>query len=119
VGEALLAFFATEPRGGLVAVDAVRTTDQADAVASLVPTIEVHLTAPLDVLAARYERRREEQPALELDSLEDVRMNATEAAVMGLANRADLVVDTSLADPSQTLQAVVARLHALRLLPRS
>jgi hypothetical protein len=117
IQEALSAFLAAQPDRGLVVIDSVRTADQADAVLRVMPTFEVHLTAPLDVLTLRYEHRRLQQPSLELDSYQSVLSNATEAAVTALAHRADLVIDTSLTDEGETLQIVLAELRRLGLLP--
>ena len=94
----------------MAVIDAVRTNDQAQAVAQLVPTLRVHLTAPLAVLMARYEERRSQQPAIELSSFQEVRENATESAIEALARDADLVIDTARHSPDAVRDAVIARL---------
>lgn len=110
VASALRSLLATDPTGGVAVIDAVRTNDQAQAVAQLVPTLRVHLTAPLAVLMARYEERRSQQPAIELSSFQEVRENATESAIEALARDADLVIDTARHSPDAVRDAVIARL---------
>ncbi len=100
----------------LLVVDAVRTPDQIAVVQSIARPFHIHLTAPDDVLAARYERIRRASPATELASLADVRRNPTEAAIDRLADVADLLLDTGRLGidetRGQTLRALANRISA-------
>ncbi len=111
VATALRSLLPHTPAGAPAVVDAVRTLAQAEAVKALTPTLWVHLTAPNDVLAARYEHRRRERPELELANYEDVRADPTEAEVQQLAAAADLVIDTYLASKNTTAAAVTTCLR--------
>ena len=90
----------------LVVVDAVRNPEQLAALRAKAGTLHVHLAADSDVLAARYTERRLANPQLEFTGFEDLRANPTEAQIEGLADLADLAIDTTRADAEATLRAV-------------
>jgi shikimate kinase len=100
-------------RSRAVCVDAVRTGDQVAAVRALGPTVHVHLTAPPEVLATRYEARQKAAPDLELPSYAALTDDATERAVQDLSADADLVVDTGQVSVDATLAQVRDRLRPL------
>lgn len=81
----------------VLVVDSPRLLSQIEALRRTFPrrVVHVHLTAPIPVLAERYETRESE--VQELGSYEEVRQNATEASVSELASHADVVIDTSRA----------------------
>jgi adenylosuccinate synthase len=90
----------------LMVVDAVRNAEQLAALRAKAGTLHVHLSADPDVLAARYAERRLANPQLEFTGFEDLRANPTEAQVEGLADLADLAIDTARADAEATLRKV-------------
>lgn len=94
----------------LVVVDAVRNAQQLAALRAEAGTFHVHLSADPEVLAARYAKRSLASPQLEFTGFEDLRANPTEAQVEGLADLADLTIDTSHTDHGETLACVLRRL---------
>jgi adenylosuccinate synthase len=82
----------------IVVIDAVRIAEQVDALRAGLPrqVIHVHLDAARPVLEARYKRRRKSRVA-EKSTYAEVISNATESRVHGLADDADVVIDTALA----------------------
>jgi adenylate kinase family enzyme len=115
VARAVEVLLATAPEARAAVVDAVRTRAQVDAVRARVATRHVHLTAASDVLKARYERRRALQPHVEA-TWDEVKSNATEAAVGTLAEIAELTVDTGRGSPGETAALVVGSLGLQRWL---
>lgn len=101
-------------RASLMVVDAVRNAEQLAALRAKAETLHVHLSADPDVLAARYEERRLANPQLEFTGFEDLRANPTEAQIEGLADLADLGIDTSRANPGATLGEVTKLLGSAR-----
>jgi len=89
------------PAATMVVIDSVRTLEQLTGFTTRFKNIHIHVSAPVGVLAARYEERRRTAPDLELESFEAVRANPTEAAIEGMAPRADLVLDTSVITPRE------------------
>lgn len=81
----------------VIVIDSPRLPAQIEALRTSFPrrVVHVHLSAPLAVLAERYETRPSEVE--ELTSYDAVRVNATEAAVDELAAHADVVIDTARA----------------------
>jgi adenylosuccinate synthase len=96
----------------VIVVDAVRTLDQVRSLRDDWPTVHVHLWASAGILAVRYDERRNEAPAVELQSFEALQLNATEAAVPLLAADADLRVDTGSTDPKTTSSVAVNALRS-------
>jgi adenylosuccinate synthase len=95
------------PEGAIVVVDSARTLGQVEALRQAYGrrVTHVHLYAPNDELRRRYKRRR----GRDLPSYEDVRSNATEAAIDSLIDDADVVIDTSRSTASDV--AVRAASH--------
>jgi phage-related tail fiber protein len=87
VGEALHS-------GHCVVVDAVRISAQLDALRQRGATLHIHLTAPPNVLAARYTQTHSSLNPHEL-AYEEVSADPTEAKVEELGHQADLVLDTA------------------------
>jgi adenylosuccinate synthase len=81
----------------VIVVDAPRLLAQIEGLRRMFPrrVVHVHLTAPEALLAERYATRPTQVE--ELASYEEVRANATEAAVDELAAQADVVIDTARA----------------------
>lgn len=82
----------------LVVVDGVRLASQIESMRTAFgrDVVHLHLYAPHDELAARYERRRSsgESEIKELPSYDDVASNPTEAHVADLARDADIAIDS-------------------------
>lgn len=82
----------------LVVVDGIRIQAQIDAIRNAFgrDVVHLHLYAPPDELALRYEARRAsgQSEIEELPSYEDVARNATEASVSELARDADVAIDS-------------------------
>lgn len=91
-------------------VDSVRIASQVEAVRKAFGPIvvHVHLTAPENELARRYESRPTAMK--ELSSYAEVRKNETEQSVERLSTLADIVVDTSQCSPGDVVVRVAARL---------
>lgn len=103
-----------EPR--IVVVDAVRIPGQIDALRSRYgrALMHVHLvTTDRSELARRYRNRTPVGDIAELNSYDEVTANATEAAVDGLAQHADVVLDTLRNTPGDLLVRCEARLGLL------
>jgi adenylosuccinate synthase len=94
----------------LIVIDSPRLPAQIEALRQTFPrrVVHVHLTAPLPILAERYETRPSE--VAELASYEAVRENATEAAVGELAAQADVVIDTARATEADVFARAVSHL---------
>jgi adenylosuccinate synthase len=95
----------------LVIVDAVRIVEQINAIRERFPDVRVqhiHLMAPIEVLEKRYEGRS--RPGDEKLTYEDVRKNATEAAIDDLKATCDVLIDTSRNRPEDVVVRVSARL---------
>lgn len=98
---------------GRVLVDSVRTLQQIDEVRRSYGSrvVHVHLTAPEDELARRYEVRKASHPAMdELPTYAELRADPTEAAVDSLRHAADLMVDTARSTPEDVVVRVAAQL---------
>lgn len=90
----------------LIAVDAVRTQDQVNALRSLTSVLHVHLDADEAVLLQRYRLRAARDQTFETSSLQQLRKNATEAGVHRLGDEADLRIDTSKISPTDAARMV-------------
>ena len=86
----------TKDADALIVVDGVRIQDQIDCVRGGFgrKVKHIHLHAPKDALAARYEKRKRKS-IKEFESYEEVLKNETERDVPKLASSADIVVDTT------------------------
>lgn len=96
----------------VVILDAVRTLEQVRALRRKFgrTVVHLHLTAPMEDLAARYESRRAASPELEFSSYKEAAANATEEAIETLRDDADVVIDTSRNTERDVLVRAVARL---------
>ena len=96
-----------------VVVDSVKIQEQIDAIrdayASLVT--HIHMTAPLDVLTARYESREGSSPQAESLSYQDVCLNQTESLADGLSEIADVVIDSNRCTEEDVLVRVASHLR--------
>lgn len=94
VRDALARLISTLDEEATVVVDAVRIEGQIEAIRQAYgPRVfHIHLTAPEDVLAARYSSRTTD--VKEMRNYEDVRKNKTEKQIEELARIADVVMDT-------------------------
>lgn len=94
----------------VIVVDSSRLLAQIDALRRMFPrrVVHVHLTAPEAELASRYAARPSE--VVELASYQEVRANATEAAVDELAAQADVVIDTARATEDDVFVSAASRL---------
>lgn len=111
VARALESRLAQEPEAIAVVVDAVRIKEQVDSIRQAYGprVVHVHLTAPLDELAARYSRRRGE--VQEVRSYDDVRTDPTEAQIERLQECADVVIDTHRSSADDVFERVASRLR--------
>jgi adenylosuccinate synthase len=93
----------------LVVVDAVRRLEQVDAIRAAfgARVTHIHLTAPPEVLEARFKRRRR---AGEPPSYADASADETEAQVETLAPHADIVIDTARSTTEDVRTRAYARL---------
>ncbi len=101
-----------EPLRPLV-VDSVRVASQVEALRRALGSrvIHVHLSAPEQELAARYERRRSRAVSdPERTSFEEARADTTERGVEALADFANLVVNTQRHPPEAVLVQVACLL---------
>lgn len=95
----------------MVVVDSARILKQIRAVRQAYgfPVVHIHLTADKRVLARRYKERKT-RGFRELKSYSDVERDPTEAQVEGLAEFADVVIDTGRCTPSDVLVRAATRL---------
>ncbi|HEX7961631.1 MAG TPA: adenylosuccinate synthetase [Terriglobales bacterium] len=93
-----------------VIIDSVRIESQVEALRDTFGprVVHVHLTAPVDVLAARYRERK--ASIKELPTYDDARRDKTERNVDLLATIADIVVETDRCSPIDVFVRVAARL---------
>ena len=84
------------PKTRGIVVDAVLIPEQVIAIRALTRTyvVHVHLSAPLNVLAARYSTRS--GSIVEASDYTQVRASGTEANIDSLQATADIVIDTSV-----------------------
>ncbi|MEM9913481.1 MAG: adenylosuccinate synthetase [Planctomycetota bacterium] len=77
-------------------IDAVRIKSQIEHVRNSFGSrvVHIHLKAPVEELARRYNRRKKKQEFKEFGTYEEVRANKTEAKVRILEKLADIVIDS-------------------------
>jgi adenylosuccinate synthase len=111
VGEAVSRFIAGLPEGSLVVIDGVRIAGQIESVRDAVSgrVDHVHLQASPAELAARFVARGDTDA-----TFAEAQSNATESAVDGLAQDADITIDTDRCDKEDVLIRCAARLGLLR-----
>ena len=90
-----------------ILVDSVRRLSQVEAIREAYGAMvtHIHLTAPLEVLAARYTNRSSSVSDQDSFMYEDMRGSQTERMVDGLQASADLVIDSD----SHGEEAVISR----------
>ena len=96
-------------------VDSVRAPEQIDEIRKVYGTvvIHVHLTAQLDELTVRYDRRESLEKSESL-TYEDVLKNDTERTIdCRLGRIADVAIDTDRCDPSDVLVLVASHLRLI------
>lgn len=100
---------ASHPDTAVVLIDAVRRSEQVEAIRAAFGSrvTHVHLTAPEPVLAARFAKR--DRPG-EAPSYAAATSDSTEAQVETLATIADIVIDTERNTPGDVLARAAARL---------
>jgi adenylosuccinate synthase len=99
------------PDEALIVVDAARRLAQVEALRAAFggQVTHVHLTAPIEVLAARYRSSRAGRPG-ELASYDEVAQNATERLVDRLATQADVVIDSRISSEEDVVVRAATRL---------
>ena len=95
-----------------VVVDSVRIKNQVDAIryAYGEAVTHIHMTAPMLVLAQRYDKRQQESADSDPMTYEDVRRNNTESLVGELQGVADVVVNSDRCTREDVLVRVASRL---------
>ena len=96
-----------------VVVDSVKIQEQIDAIRDAYPSsvTHIHMTAPLDTLASRYEIRESPLHQAEHLSYQDVRLNQTESLVDVLSEVADVVIDSNRCTEEDVLVRVASHLR--------
>ena len=96
-----------------IVVDSVKIQEQIDAIRDAYESLvtHIHMTAPLDVLTARYESREDSASQAEQLSYQDVRLNQTENLVGGLSEIADVVIDSNRCTEQDVLVRVASHLR--------
>lgn len=94
-----------------VVIDAVRIENQIEALRAAYShrVVHIHVTAPDDVLEARF-RSRYKKGFIEATSFAETQKNPTERRVKNLAKVADVVIDTKLCSSRDVLVRVASRL---------
>ncbi len=77
-----------------IVVDSVRTPEQLAAVRDIAETLHCHLWAPPTVLAERYLRRQQDDPAFERDPYPAVKSSQAEIRAARLTAGADLAINS-------------------------
>ena len=96
-----------------IVVDSVKIQGQIDAIRDTYGPIvtHIHMTAPLDVLTARYDGRQRFSNNSDSLSYDDVRSNSTERLVDGLGDIADIVIDSNRCTEEDVLVRVACHLR--------
>jgi cytidylate kinase len=97
-----------------VVLDAARTADQVGAARHLLGGVVVHLTASPDTRRDRFERRRPVRRSDAVACFDDLAASPLELGAEKMGAIADLAIDTENLTVEETLEAVLARLSALR-----
>lgn len=100
----------------LVIIDSARTRDQIEAVRQAFGRREVrhvHVTAPRETCAERYEERRSRAEVEEPASYDDVLTDATEANIDSLSKVADILIDSRRNSAKDVVVRVSAQLGLL------
>lgn len=100
------------PVDAVVVVDCVRISEQVHAIRRAYGprVVHVHLEADPAVLAERYRRKQRQTKFRELRSYADLSINKTEKGVDGLAQGADVVINTDRCTKADVLVRTASRL---------
>ena len=111
--DALSLMLGTESVGTSVIVDSVKIQEQIDAIRDSYGSqvTHIHLTAPVDVLTARYGSRQGFSSDAEGIDYQDVRSNKTEYQVDALSDIADVVIDSNRCTEEDVLTRVASHLR--------
>ena len=98
---------------GCIVVDSVKIQDQIDAIREEYGPIvtHIHMTAPLEILTARYDNREKASDINGSPSYGEVRHNETELEVNSLADIADVVIDSNRCTEDDVLVRVASHLR--------
>ncbi|MFC7530126.1 adenylosuccinate synthetase [Actinoplanes sp. GCM10030250] len=112
VADATVELLGEYPAAELVIIDAVRLHSQVERLreAFTSAVTHVHVYAPDDELARRYQERGNSSGITELKSYDEVKAHATEANVHKLKAEADIAVDSQRCVPEDVLTRVAAAL---------
>ena len=102
-----------EAQDSWVLVDSVRISQQIEHIRRAFGprVVHIHVTAPREELARRYEKRKESHPAMtELPTYDEVASDPTEASVEQLQDLADLVINTLHSTEEDVVVRVAAQL---------
>lgn len=115
VAQDLAPSIADLPRDALIVVDAVRLRAQVDAMREAFgrDVLHLHLYAPHEELAARYEARAAASEIRELSSYDEVAVDPTEAQIQLLATDADVAIDTKRCSPEDVEVRAAAEIGLL------
>ena len=96
-----------------VVVDSVKIQEQIDAIRDSYGSLvtHIHLTAPVDVLTARYNIGQDVSSYEEFSSYQEVRSNETENLVDALGDAADVVIDSNRCTEGDVLIRVASHLR--------
>ncbi len=94
-----------------IVIDSVRTKEQIERIRAAFGTAvtHIHLTAPLEILERRYQRKYRPQNSTE-PSYQQVRANTTEQRIESLKDGADIVINTQRCNESDVLIQAMGRL---------
>ena len=103
----------SESAGTSVIVDSVKIQEQIDAIRDSYGSLVTHiqLTAPVDVLTARYNSREGFSAHAEFISYQDIRSNETENLVDALGEVADVVIDSNRCTEEDVLIRIASHLR--------
>lgn len=112
VALARLIYGAHSDRSCLI-VDSVRIEAQSDRIReSFGPNVtHIHVTAPLDVLKGRFNKRAQDAGDAQSLTYDDVRRNRTERRIDRLSEIADVVIDTDRCTPDDVVTRAEAALR--------
>jgi adenylosuccinate synthase len=101
------------PLDARVVIDAVRIKEQISPLRKWAHVFHVHLTAPQEVLEARYNQRLGRGEIHEFESYAKVRENRTEADIESLQDDADIVIDSKRCTEQDVFVRVAAGIRLL------
>src|SRR5207249_25838 len=112
VANALTRLVESLPADAIVVVDAVRIIEQVRAIRRAYGprVVHIHLEADENILAERYKRKQRQTKFRELKSYSALSNNTTERRVEGLAQTADVVVNTDKCTKEDVVVRAASRL---------